>query len=77
MMSGHQGDLGKNMGGRRLRRPKRQLQVIDGPVHHGILRKQSYDLHPPAALGTSERGHFIELPDHLVPLNRRPPHIAL
>jgi len=33
LLGRHQGDLGKNMGGRGLLRRKRQLQVIDDPVH--------------------------------------------
>jgi len=38
LFGGHQGDLGKNMGRRGLRRDKGQLQMIDNPVHNGILR---------------------------------------
>ena len=45
-------DLLEDMGRRGLRRYKRQLQMIDNPVHNGILRDESDDLHRAAALGT-------------------------
>jgi hypothetical protein len=40
----------------KLRRRKRQLQVIDDPVHHGILRDESDDPHRPPALGAKHGG---------------------
>jgi len=39
------------MGGRRLIRDEGQPQVPDEPVHDGMLRQESDDLHPAAASG--------------------------
>ncbi len=36
----NQGDLGKNMGRRRLRGHEPKLQVIDDAIHHGMLREE-------------------------------------
>jgi hypothetical protein len=44
---------------RRLLNGGRQLQVTDDPVHHGMLREESDNLYPPAAVGAEERFHFI------------------
>ena len=46
---------------------KRQLQMIDDPVHNGILRDESDDLHSAATLGADHRIYLIDLPDHLGP----------
>ena len=46
---------------------KRQLEVVDDPVHHGIVRKESYDLHCAPALRTEHRVDFINLADYLSP----------
>jgi len=62
-----QGHLLEGLGGRRLLGDERQLQVTDDPVDDRVLRKESDDLHPPAAAGTNERVDFINLPDHLGP----------
>jgi len=42
-------DLLEDMGGRGLRGDKRQLQMIDNPVHDGIFREEGDYLHPAAA----------------------------
>ena len=42
-----QGDLGKDMGRRRLRRHERQLQVINDAIHHGNLREEGVCEDPP------------------------------
>ena len=62
-----QGDLGKNMGRRRLRRHERQFQVIDDAIHHGILREKGDDLHPASAFRAGHGVDFVHLPDHLGP----------
>jgi hypothetical protein len=41
--------------------------VLDDPVHNGILRKESYDLHPPSALRAEHRVLFIDFADYLGP----------
>jgi len=48
-------DLLEDMGGRRLRRRKHQLQMIDDPIHNGILRDESDNLHRPPTLGAGHR----------------------
>ena len=50
-LGGHQDDFGKNMRRRRLVCDKRQSEVIDDPVHNGILSYEGDDLHHAAALG--------------------------
>jgi len=47
------GDLCKNMGRRWCCRHERQLRMIDNPIHNGIPRDESEDLHRPPALGAN------------------------
>ena len=42
---------------RRSLRDKCQLEVVDAPVHHGLVCKESDDAHPAA---TSRTGHGID-----------------
>ena len=63
----HQGNLLEDMGGRRLLGSERQLEVIDDPIHDGVLREEGDDLHPAAAPGTDHRVDLIDLADHLGP----------
>ena len=50
-LCGHQVFLEGCLERRGLRRDKGQLQVVDDPVHHGEIREEGADLHPPSALG--------------------------
>jgi hypothetical protein len=43
---------------------KPKLQMIDNPIHHGILRDEGDDLHPASALRAGHGFHLIALPDH-------------
>ena len=54
---------------------KRQLQMINNPIHEGSLasprglhegnlREEGDDLHPAPAFRADHRVHFIDLPDH-------------
>jgi len=45
-------------------RHKRQLQMINNPVHNGNLRDEGDDLHPASALRAGHGVHLIDLPDH-------------
>jgi hypothetical protein len=65
------GEILKNTLGRRLLRDERQLQVINDPVHDGILRQESNNLHPIPALGAFHRIDLVDLADHLGPAFRR------
>ena len=51
----------EDMGRRRLRRHKRQLQMIDNPVHNSLLRDESDDLHRPPARGADHRVNLVDL----------------
>jgi len=44
-------DVLEDMRRRSLRRHKRQLQMIDNPVHGGIVRDEGHDLHRRIAVG--------------------------
>lgn len=44
-------DLLKNMRRRRLRCRKRQLEVVDDPIHGLLVRDEGDNLHRPPALG--------------------------
>ena len=55
-------NLLEDMRKRRLRGDERQLQMIDNPVHNGILRDESDDLHRPPALGADHGVNLIDLP---------------
>jgi hypothetical protein len=44
-----------------------QLEVVDDAVHHGIVGKESDNLHRAAALGTDHRVDFINFTNHLSP----------
>jgi len=48
-------------------RDKGQLEVVNDPVHHGIVGEESDDLHDAAALRADHRVNLIDLPDHLGP----------
>ena len=48
-------------------RHERQLEVIDDPVHYGIVREEGHDAHSTAALMADYRVDFINLADHLSP----------
>jgi len=52
---------------RRLRCHEGQFEVIDDPVHYGLVGKEGDDLHRAPALGTEHRVNFINLADHLGP----------
>jgi len=55
-----------------------QLEVIDDPVHHGIVGEESNDLHRAPALRAEERVDLIHLTDHLCPaLGRDGPELLL
>ena len=57
---------------------KCQLQVMDDPVHYGVVREESDDLHRAAALRTDHRVDLIDLADHLGPaLGRERPELLL
>jgi len=51
----------------RLRRHKPKLQVIDDPVHGGIIGDEGHDLHLTSAFGAEEGVDLIDFPDHLRP----------
>jgi len=46
---------------------KGQLEVIDDPVHHGIVGEEGDDFHHATALRAEERVNFVHLSDHLSP----------
>ena len=48
-------------------RDRYQLELVDGAVHHGIVGKESDDLHRAAALRADYRINFIGFADHLDP----------
>ena len=58
----------KTWDGGGLRRHERQLQMIDNPVHNGILRDEIDDLYRPPALGADHRVNLIDLPDYGRPI---------
>jgi len=49
---------------------KRQLEVADDAVHHGIVCQESNDLHLSAASGADQGVHLIDLADHFGPAFR-------
>ena len=63
------------------RRPfglKFQLEMMDYPVHHGIVGEERDDLHRGTALGTEEGINFIDFADHPgLALGRRTPELLL
>ena len=62
----------------RLLGAKRQLEVVDDPVHSLIIGDEGDDLHRPSALGTDYRVDFINLANHLGPaLGRDAPELVL
>jgi len=46
---------------------KCQLEVMDDPVDHGIIRNKSDELHVSTALGTNQRVDLVHFLDHLRP----------
>ncbi len=48
-------------------RKEGELEVVDDPIHHGIIRNKSDDLHLAAALRADEGINFIHFADHLGP----------
>ena len=46
---------------------KCQLEVVDDPVHYGIVCKESDDAHPAATSGAGQRVDFENLADNLGP----------
>jgi len=46
---------------------KRQLQMADDPVHHGIVGEERDDLHLSAALRADQGVDFVHFTDHLSP----------
>jgi len=43
---------------------ERQPEVVDDPVHHGIVCDESDAVHLAAALGTDHRVDLVNFPDH-------------
>lgn len=52
---------------RRLLCNKGELEVVDDPVHHGIVGDEGDDAHLAATSGTEQRIDFKDLPNHLSP----------
>jgi len=52
---------------RRSLRHKSQVQVVDNPVHHGIIRNKSDDLHVSSALSKNQRIDLEDFSYHLGP----------
>jgi len=78
LLGRHQGDLLEDMGGRRLLGNEAQLQMVDDPVHGGIIGDKGDDLHHSPALRAKHRVHFVNLANHLRPTFRRDaPHFLL
>ena len=59
-------------------RDKRQLEVVDDAVHHGIVGEEGDDLHLATVLGADHRVNLIDFADHLGPaLGRDRPELLL
>jgi len=65
------------MRGRRSFCHKGQLEVMDDPVHHGIVGEESDDLHRGAALDTGQGIHLKDFSDHLCPAAAGDPRALL
>jgi len=52
---------------------KGQLEMLDDPVHHGIVCGEGNDAHLAAALGTEQRIDFKDFPYHFGPAAARDP----
>ena len=63
----HQGDLLDDARRRRLLRYKRQLEMVDDPVHGGIIHDESDDFHRATAFGANHRIDLVDFPDHRRP----------
>jgi hypothetical protein len=46
---------------------KRQLEVVDDSVHHGLVDEERDDLHLSAALRADQGVDFVHFTDHLGP----------
>jgi len=78
LLGRHERNLLEDMGRRRLRRHKRQLQMLHYPIHDGNLRDEGDDLHPAPAFRADHRVHLIDLPDHGRPtFGRKTPELFL
>jgi hypothetical protein len=60
-LGGRQYFLISGMRGRRLVCDKVQLEVVNDPVHYGIVGEESDDLHRGAAVRADHRINFIDL----------------
>ena len=57
---------------------KRQLQMINNPIHDGYLCEEGDDLHPAPAFRADHRINLIDLPDHGRPaFGRKAPGLFL
>ena len=56
---------------RRLLGDKCQHQVVDDPVHHGIVCDEGDDAHPALAFRADQRVNLINLTNHLGPAPAR------
>jgi len=76
-LRGHQNFLIGQVRWRRSLRDKSQLEVVDNPVHHGIVGEEGDDLHRGAALDTGQGVNFVHFADHLGPaLGREAPELV-
>jgi hypothetical protein len=60
LLSRHQGGLIEGVGGRRLLRDERQLQVTDDPVDDRRLGQEGHNSHLPAAARTDQGVHLVD-----------------